>query len=58
MLNIYQHGLMGMTWVAVPTPDKEAFEAIKAGVDTLPPGAKMILNAGMSDLWYSIGDGY
>jgi pyridoxine 4-dehydrogenase len=35
-----------MTWTAVPTPDEVAFEAIKAGVDTLPPGAKMILNSG------------
>jgi len=40
------HGLMRMTWAKVHTPDQEAFEAIKAGVDTLPPGAKMILNSG------------
>ncbi|KIM87333.1 hypothetical protein PILCRDRAFT_3825 [Piloderma croceum F 1598] len=40
------HGLMRMTWTAVPTPDEVAFEAIKAGVDTLPPDAKMILNSG------------
>jgi len=39
---------MRMTWAEVPTPDEVAFEAIKAGVDTLPPGAKMILNSGKS----------
>lgn len=38
---------MRMTWVPVPVPDEEAFEAIKAGVDTLPPGSKMMLNAGI-----------
>lgn len=31
-------------------PDEQAFEAIKAGVDTLPPGAKMILNSGRLDI--------
>jgi pyridoxine 4-dehydrogenase len=46
LLTICQHGLMRMTWSDVPTPDEQAFEAIKAGVDTLPPGAKMVLNSG------------
>jgi pyridoxine 4-dehydrogenase len=41
---------MRMTWVPVPTPDEVAFEAIKAGVDTLPAGAKMILNTGMTQM--------
>ena len=36
---------MKMTWCEVPTPDEEAFMAIKAGVDALPPGAKMVLNS-------------
>ncbi|EPQ58227.1 Aldo/keto reductase [Gloeophyllum trabeum ATCC 11539] len=40
------HGLMLMTWKAVPSPDEECFEAIKAGVDSLPEGAKMFLNSG------------
>jgi len=42
------HGLMMMTWrdTNVPLPDEEAFEAIKAGIDALPAGAKMILNSG------------
>jgi len=40
------HGLMRMTWKTIPTPDEEAFEAIKAGVDTLPPDTKMVLNSG------------
>ena len=29
-----------------PLLDEEAFETIKAGVDALPPGAKMLLNSG------------
>ncbi|EPQ52664.1 Aldo/keto reductase [Gloeophyllum trabeum ATCC 11539] len=40
------HGLMNMTWKEVPTPDEECFEAIKAGVDSLPEGARMLLNSG------------
>ncbi|TBU65692.1 aldo/keto reductase [Dichomitus squalens] len=42
------HGLMMMTWrdPKYPLPDEEAFEAIKAGVDSLPPGVKMFLNSG------------
>ncbi|KZT29616.1 Aldo/keto reductase [Neolentinus lepideus HHB14362 ss-1] len=40
------HGLMGMTWKTVPNPDEECFEAIKAGVDSLPAGTKMFLNSG------------
>ncbi|KIK69358.1 hypothetical protein GYMLUDRAFT_214481 [Collybiopsis luxurians FD-317 M1] len=41
------HGLMGMTatW-GNGVSDEEAFEAIKAGVDALPPGTKMFLNSG------------
>ena len=38
---------MMLTWTPNPTPDEQAFEAIKAGVDSLPPGAKMFLNSGM-----------
>ncbi|KZT71736.1 Aldo/keto reductase [Daedalea quercina L-15889] len=41
------HGLMMMTWRgAGPAPDEQCFEAIKAGVDALPPGTKMLLNSG------------
>ncbi|KAI0046056.1 aldo/keto reductase [Auriscalpium vulgare] len=40
------HGLMTMTWVPTPVPEQEAFAAIKAGIDTLPPGAKMLLSSG------------
>lgn len=40
------HGLMLMTWREICVPDEQCFEAIKAGVDALPPGAKMFLNAG------------
>ncbi|KAI0753711.1 aldo/keto reductase [Fomes fomentarius] len=42
------HGLMMMTWrdPNVSLPDEEAFETIKAGVDALPPGVKMMLNSG------------
>ncbi|EPT06153.1 hypothetical protein FOMPIDRAFT_83774 [Fomitopsis schrenkii] len=40
------HGLMTMTMTAsIQHPDEELFEAIKAGVDALPPGAKMVLNS-------------
>ncbi|KAF9078709.1 aldo/keto reductase [Rhodocollybia butyracea] len=43
------HGLMTMTWVSGttnPISDEQAFEAIRAGVDALPPGTKMFLNSG------------
>ncbi|KAJ7222581.1 aldo/keto reductase [Mycena pura] len=40
------HGLMMMTWVPTPAPDEQCFEAIKAGIDALPPGSKMFLNSG------------
>lgn len=40
------HGLMMMTWKPTPVPDEDAFEAIKAGLDSLPSGAKMLINSG------------
>ncbi|THH01241.1 hypothetical protein EW026_g1408 [Hermanssonia centrifuga] len=40
------HGLMLMTWVPTPVPDEICFEAIKSGVDSLPPGVKMFINSG------------
>ncbi|EIW74186.1 aldo keto reductase [Coniophora puteana RWD-64-598 SS2] len=46
VVNKIGHGLMSMTATATITPDKQCFEAIKAGVDSLPPGVKMFLNAG------------
>ncbi|KAF8274160.1 NADP-dependent oxidoreductase domain-containing protein [Lactarius quietus] len=40
------HGLLSMTWRwPGPVPDEEAFAAIKAGVDALPPGTKLFLNS-------------
>ncbi|KAJ7072879.1 aldo/keto reductase [Mycena amicta] len=55
------HGLMLMTyvpsfllarseqktnsWVPIPVPDEQCFESIKAGVDALPAGTKMLLNS-------------
>ncbi|THH16563.1 hypothetical protein EW146_g4111 [Bondarzewia mesenterica] len=39
------HGLMMMTWKPTPVPDEEAFEALKAGMDSLPEGAKMLINS-------------
>lgn len=33
-------------WTPDPVPDEQCFEAIKAGVDALPPGAKMFLSGG------------
>lgn len=41
------HGLMSMTWKEVPESDDQCFEAIKAGIDALPPNAKMFLNGGV-----------
>ncbi|KAJ6498132.1 aldo/keto reductase [Mycena vitilis] len=40
------HGLMMMTWIPTPVPDEQCFEAIKAGIDALPAGAKAFLNSG------------
>jgi len=37
---------MMMTWKPTPVPDEQAFAAIKAGIDSLPPGAKMYFNSG------------
>ena len=34
------------TWKPTPVPDEPAFAAIKAGIDALPPGVKMIINSG------------
>ncbi|KAI6005525.1 aldo/keto reductase [Pisolithus albus] len=34
------------SWKRDVVPDEQCFEAIKAGIDTLPPGAKMLLVAG------------
>ena len=45
---------MLMTWRPTPIPDEEAFAAIKAGVDSLPPGVKMFLNSGMSASFTSL----
>jgi len=40
------HGLMMLTWTAQPVAYDQAFEAIKAGIDSLPAGVKMFLNSG------------
>lgn len=40
------HGLMLMTWKAIPVPDDQAFAAIKAGLDLVSPGEKVLLNSG------------
>ncbi len=40
------HGLMLMTWNTTPVPDEQAFEAIKASLDSVPEGTKVILNSG------------
>ncbi|KAH9972578.1 aldo/keto reductase [Lactifluus volemus] len=40
------HGLMMMTWKPTPVPDEDCFAAIKAGIDALPPGTKMLINSG------------
>ncbi|KAF9246213.1 NADP-dependent oxidoreductase domain-containing protein [Melanogaster broomeanus] len=33
-------------WRAEPVPDEQCFNAIKAGIDALPPGTKMFINGG------------
>ncbi|VDC06825.1 unnamed protein product [Peniophora sp. CBMAI 1063] len=38
-------GLMMLTWTPKPTPDEQAFEAIKAAIDAVPAGSKMLLNS-------------
>jgi hypothetical protein len=35
-------------WKPTPVPDEDCFASIKAGIDALPPGAKMLLNSGAS----------
>ncbi|KAH9975253.1 aldo/keto reductase [Lactifluus volemus] len=45
------HGLMMMTWRDPPISDEDAFAALKAGMDSLPPGTKMFLNSGAGILW-------
>ena len=47
MHRFVQHGLSMFTWGDDPTPYEQAFEAIKAGIDSLPPGVKMFLNSGI-----------
>ena len=44
---VIQPGLMMLTWTANPVSYEQAFDAIKAGVDSLPPGVKMFLNSGV-----------
>ncbi|KAL5492353.1 hypothetical protein ACEPAI_3800 [Sanghuangporus weigelae] len=39
------HGIMLMTWVPTPVPDEQAFESLKVSLDSVPPGAKMVLNS-------------
>ncbi|KAI0773744.1 NADP-dependent oxidoreductase domain-containing protein [Fomes fomentarius] len=40
------HGLMTMSMTPTPAPDEVYFEAIKSGIDALPPGTKAFLNSG------------
>ena len=35
---------MMMTWKPIPSSDEDAFAAIKADIDALPPGAKILLS--------------
>ena len=36
------------SWKPIPVPEEEAFDLIKAGIDTLPEGVKMFINSGQS----------
>lgn len=38
-------------WKPEPSPKDQCFDAIKAGIDALPIGAKMVLNGG--ERWFS-----
>ncbi|KZV71899.1 aldo/keto reductase [Peniophora sp. CONT] len=38
-------GLMSLTWTPEPVPDEQAFEVIKASIDAVPAGCKMLLNS-------------
>jgi hypothetical protein len=42
------YGLMMMTWTTNPTPDEQAFEAIKTAIAQVPEGYKLFLNSGRS----------
>lgn len=41
------------SWKKDPVPDEQCFEAIKAGIDALPPGVKMFINGGTYFLSFS-----
>ncbi|EIW74168.1 aldo keto reductase [Coniophora puteana RWD-64-598 SS2] len=47
VINKIGHGLTSMTGTG-DHPDERCFEAIKAGIDSLPAGVKMFLNAGIT----------
>lgn len=34
------------SWTETPVADEDCFEAMKAGMDALPPNTKMVLNDG------------
>ena len=42
-----QYQCLSPSWRNPQTPDEEAFASLKAGMDSLPPGAKMFLNSGV-----------
>ena len=37
-----------MTTTPTNVPDEQCFEAIKAGIESAPPGVKVFLNSGMN----------
>ncbi|KAG8988710.1 hypothetical protein FRB90_002595 [Tulasnella sp. 427] len=39
-------GLMMLTWTPTPTPDNQAFAAIKAAIDLVPADEKLLINSG------------
>jgi len=40
------YGLMMMTWTPNPTPDEQAFEAIKTAIELTPKDQKLLINSG------------
>ncbi|KAG8701140.1 hypothetical protein FRC09_005533 [Ceratobasidium sp. 395] len=49
------HGLALMTWIPTPPPEAQCFEALKAGLEAAPPGAKVLLNSGRGSKVNSTG---
>jgi hypothetical protein len=52
-----KHELMMMTWKPTNVQDEDVLAAIKAGIDALPPGVKILLNSGLVSRIFAVLDG-